>query len=162
MLTQRLFKRLYSKTIADYPVYPQVHQQLQPRPAIPKTKSPETKKALELLDSGKNFYATFELKQRPYHAALNDIIITMRMNDLKIGDVIELDRIREIGNESFVLKGNPYILPDYCTLKAVVVEHASAKEIERKHWKKSGLTKYVRNQTHHTILRLSEIKINKD
>lgn len=122
-------------------------------------KSKETSAALELLQNAKYHYAIVEIKNRPFHVAKNDVIVTNRMNDLKLGDVIELDRVREIGSESHVLKGNPFILPDYFSIKAVCIEHQVGKDITRRHRKTSGDDKYVTNQTHHTLLRISEMSI---
>lgn len=105
--------------------------------------------------------AIVEIKQRPFEVSVNDVIITMRMNDLKLGDVIVLDRVREISTEDYVLRGNPYIFPDFFTVKAVVVEHSVSAEIVRHHWKKRGHQPIHRNRTHHTVLRITDISINK-
>jgi ribosomal protein L21 len=127
----------------------------------PTEKSKETKEALEWFQKSKNFYVIAEIKGRPNHVALNDVVVTNKMNDLNLGDVISLDRIREIGSESGVLKGNPYVSPNYFRVTASVISHTLAKPITRKHSKKSGLSKYVTNQSHHTLLRINEISIKK-
>ncbi|KAI8812074.1 hypothetical protein BJ742DRAFT_794735 [Cladochytrium replicatum] len=121
----------------------------------------DTKKALSLIYHQPSYYAIVEIKQRPYHVHLNDVVITMRMNDCKLGDVLQLDRVREIGSMEYILQGNPYLHPDYIDIKAVVIEHPAAKEVVRQHWKKRGHDKIVRNRSHHTALRISEINIKK-
>jgi ribosomal protein L21 len=83
------------------------------------------------------------------------------MNDLNLGDVITLDRVREIGSEDYIIQGNPYVYPDFFTIKATVIEHPVGREIVRHHWKKRGyVTKHV-NRNHHTALRITDISINK-
>ncbi|KAI9352061.1 ribosomal protein L21-like protein, partial [Obelidium mucronatum] len=121
--------------------------------------SATTKDQLNIFRSQKSFSAIIELKQRPYFVALNDVIVTMRMNDLKLGDVITLDRVREIGSEEFILQGNPYVHPSYFTVKAVVIEHPVSEEIVRHHWKKRGHQPVHVNRNHHTALRVCEISI---
>ena len=131
--------------------------------SAPSAPSATTLETLRKLSAENNeLYATVELKNRPHQVAKNDIIITQRMNDLKLGDVVSFDRVREIGGKNWVLRGNPFILPEYFSIKGVCIEHNRAAPITRRHWKKSGDTKYVTNQSSHTMLRISEVKIKSD
>ncbi|KAI8917366.1 ribosomal protein L21-like protein [Entophlyctis helioformis] len=107
------------------------------------------------------YAAIVEIKNRPYHVAKNDVIVAPRMNDLRLGDVIELDRVREISSPDYVLQGNPYVDPRYFRIRASVVEHAKSKEIVRKHTKRSGDSKTVSNANSHTLLRICEMDIVK-
>lgn len=118
----------------------------------------ETRDALKSLDN-QDYYAILELYSRPFTVSKNDIIVANRMK-LNIGDEIEFERIREVGNEKFTLKGNPFI-GDYFTVKGVVLEHSQGKPITRKHTKRSGKSYSVTNQTAHTMLRIKDIKLNK-
>lgn len=63
------------------------------------------------------FYVTLELKNKPHQVSLNDIVVTERMNDLKLGDSLAFDRIREIGSKDWVVQGNPYVHPSFFTVK---------------------------------------------
>ncbi|KAL2917223.1 hypothetical protein HK105_203288 [Polyrhizophydium stewartii] len=123
--------------------------------------SKKTIEALDLLRSQTKFHAIVEIKNRPYHVSKNDIIVTPYMKDLALGEVIELDRVREIGSPDYVLQGNPYVHPSYFQIRATVIEHPRSAEIVRKHWKRSGDTKTVRNANYHTLLRVSHIDIAK-
>lgn len=113
-----------------------------------------------MLKAQDKYYAIVEIKGRPYYVTTSDVVITMRMNELQLGDVISLDRVRELGSEDYILKGNPYIKPDYFTVTATVIEHPVSKDITRIHHKRRGRDKTVVNKNHHTALRISEIKIN--
>ncbi|KAJ3098622.1 hypothetical protein HDU97_003887 [Phlyctochytrium planicorne] len=84
----------------------------------------------------------------------------MRMNDLNIGDIISLDRVREISTEDYILQGHPYVYPGYFNIKATVIEHPVSGEIVRHHWKKRGHQPIRVNRNHHTALRITEISIN--
>ena len=122
----------------------------------------ETQKTLAELQKTKELFATVEIKSKPFQVSKNDIIVTQRMGDLAIGDIIQLERVREIGSSAWILKGNPYVLPDYFDIKAVCIEHTEATPVTRKHWKKSGDTKFVTNQSHHTLLRISELRLKSE
>ncbi|KAK5672754.1 hypothetical protein QVD99_000254 [Batrachochytrium dendrobatidis] len=102
--------------------------------------STNTKEALTLMHNQTKFYAIVEIKNRPYHVAKNDVIIVPRMNDLQIGDVITLDRVREMGSPDYIMQGNPYLDPRYYTIQATAIEHTVGKAIERKHRKRSGIS----------------------
>ena len=126
------------------------------------TSTKVTKETLGRLATETSLFATVELKNRPYQVSKNDIIIAPRMNDLKLGDVISFDRVREVCSKDWMLRGNPFILPDYYSIKAVCIEHNRAAPITRKHWKKSGATKSVTNQSSHTLLRVCELSLKKE
>ncbi|TPX52553.1 hypothetical protein SeMB42_g01321 [Synchytrium endobioticum] len=119
-----------------------------------------TEQALDLIALQPSHFAIVEIKGRPYHVHVDDVIITMRMNEVKLGDVLILDRVREIGSAEYLLRGNPYVHPEYHTIKVVVVEHPIGKPIVRKHWKKRGHDKIVVNTNSHTALRVAGIEIN--
>ncbi|KAJ3168420.1 hypothetical protein HDU87_001151 [Geranomyces variabilis] len=121
--------------------------------------SATTLTALSLLRAQPSFYAIIELKARPYHIQTNDIVIAPRINDLALGDVIALDRVREIGSKDFILKGNPYVDPRYFAIKATVVEHVVSRETEVLFKKRSGRNRIIKNKSHHTALRVGEIEI---
>ncbi|KAI9355407.1 ribosomal protein L21-like protein, partial [Zopfochytrium polystomum] len=119
--------------------------------------SAETVGALAKLRAQTKTSAIVEIKGRPYSVTVNDVVVTMRMNDLHLGDVISLDRVREISTEDYFLRGNPYIYPDFFSIKAVVIEHPVSAEIVRHHWKRRGHQPVHRNRNHYTALRISEI-----
>ena len=89
------------------------------------------------------------------------MIVAQKIKDVKIGDVIALDRVREIGTPSFILQGNPFIDPQYFDIRATVVEHQIT-EFSNKHQQRSGHSKTKRGASHYTLLRISEMKIKKE
>lgn len=66
--------------------------------------------------------AILELHSRPYSVSLHSLITVPRMQ-LALGDVIAMDRIREVSNQGWVLQGAPYVHGGYFRVECVVVEH---------------------------------------
>ncbi|KAJ3130460.1 aconitate hydratase [Nowakowskiella sp. JEL0407] len=124
--------------------------------------SPEMKSALSLLRNQKDFYAIVEIHNRPYFVHVNDLIMTMRINQLSLGNILELDRVREIGSTDFILKGSPYIHPDIFQVKAIVTEHPVSSDIVRVKHMRRGRDRVSTNQNHYTALRITDISIKSD
>ncbi|RKP12895.1 ribosomal protein L21-like protein, partial [Piptocephalis cylindrospora] len=119
------------------------------------------KRALEHLRSQTRHYAVVELVGRPYLVTRNDIVILSRANDLRVGDTLRLDRIREVGSQDYTLKGSPLLDPSYCSVQATVIEHPSSSQItitkfkKRKNYHRRYLFKH-----RHTLLRISAINLS--
>ncbi|KAJ3055566.1 aconitate hydratase [Rhizophlyctis rosea] len=121
----------------------------------------QTTEALTHLRNSKSHWAIVELHSQPYYVHLHDTIVFHRMKQFQLGDIISLDRVREIGSEDYILQGRPYVDPSYFTIKCVVVEHAVAEETTNIFRKRNAKDKITRNHNHHTLLRVIEIGINK-
>jgi ribosomal protein L21 len=122
-----------------------------------------TQKTRDILSQLKatDYYAIVEIHSRPYHISKNDIIVVPRMK-LQLGDLIALDRIRELGTTSengFVMKGNPFIRPEFVRVDCCLIEHVQGKDITRRHWKRSGDDTFVTNRESYSLLRVSNIEI---
>ncbi|KAG0204869.1 hypothetical protein BGX31_003086 [Mortierella sp. GBA43] len=115
---------------------------------------------VNLLRSQNRYYAVAEIKNRPYLITKNDIIVLDRLSDVNLGDVIELNQIKELGSKDYAIKGHPYISPEYYTIKATVIEQPKGKIVEtikkkrRKHFKRRYHIKPL-----HTLLRVSELEV---
>ena len=105
----------------------------------------------------KNLYSILEVNSKPYLVAKGDLIIIDKQ--LKIGDRVKFDRIREVGNEDFKLVGNPYSVN--VDVYGTIMEH-----IERQHetfyQKRSGRSTRKVNKSMHSIVRISDITLNKE
>lgn len=44
-------------------------------------------------------YAIAEVNTKPYSVLLNDIIITKRLPGTRVGDILQLTRVRELGSK---------------------------------------------------------------
>jgi hypothetical protein len=87
------------------------------------TISQGTRDALRALSLEPRLEATVELKTRVYAVKENDILITKRIKDLALGDVIQMDRIYEVKSPQFLLQGSPLVAPEYISVEGVVIEH---------------------------------------
>ncbi|KAG0084977.1 hypothetical protein BGZ93_000918 [Podila epicladia] len=115
---------------------------------------------ISLLRNQLRYYAVAEIKNRPYLITKNDIIVLDRLKDVKLGDVIELNQIKELGSKDYSIQGQPYVSPEYFSIKATVIEQPKGKMIEtfkkkrRKHFQRRYQFKPL-----HTLLRVSELEV---
>ncbi|KAG0226635.1 hypothetical protein BGW41_004119 [Actinomortierella wolfii] len=116
--------------------------------------------SISLLRDQLRYYAVAEIKNRPYLITKNDIIVLDRLKDVKLGDVIELNQIRELGSKDYAIQGQPYVSSDYYSIKATVIEQPKGKMVEtfkkkrRKHFQRRYHFKPM-----HTLLRVCELEV---
>lgn len=121
-----------------------------------------TKESLSRLRSQLRYYAVVEIVGRPYLITKNDKVIVNRLRDVSIGDVLELNRVRELGSADYLIKGAPYVSEQFYTIKATVMEHTKSKMIQIvKKKRRKGYRRTLTHKQMHTILRISEVEINK-
>ena len=105
-------------------------------------------------------YAKVNIFNFPFTVSRQDRIVLNRLKDVKIGDVLRLDRIREIGSPSFTIKGHPWINPKYCNIEACVIENGRGAKVEAKKPKKrKGHQKNSTIKPLTTTLLIRDIKI---
>ncbi|KAF8983834.1 hypothetical protein BGZ46_009402 [Entomortierella lignicola] len=115
---------------------------------------------IKLLRDQIRYYAVAEIKNRPYLITKNDIIVLDRLKDVQLGDVIELNQIKELGSKDYAIQGKPYVSPEYYSIKATVIEQPKGKIVEtfkkkrRKHFQRRYHMKPL-----HTLLRVSELEV---
>ncbi|ORX49165.1 sphingosine-1-phosphate lyase [Hesseltinella vesiculosa] len=73
------------------------------------------------------YYAVAEIAGRPYLITQNDKVIVNRLNDVKVGDVLKLNRTREIGSKDYALVGEPFVQEGLYDIQATVIEHTKSK-----------------------------------
>ncbi|RUS22339.1 ribosomal protein L21-like protein [Endogone sp. FLAS-F59071] len=121
-----------------------------------------TKESLSRLRSQLRYYAVVDIVGRPYLITKNDMVIVNRLRDVSIGDVLELNRVRELGSADYLVKGAPYVSEQFYTIKATVIEHTKSKMIQIvKKKRRKGYRRTLTHKQTHTILRISEVEINK-
>lgn len=125
-----------------------------------------TKQTSESLSALRNsqspLYAIVEMKGRPYFVTAGDIIVAERMSELQLGDVISFDRIREIGNKDYALRGAPLVSPRFCSIRAVCTEHTKSGPTVIQKRRRKGQRPVVIHKDAVTMLRVSEIAIPDD
>lgn len=105
-------------------------------------------------------YAKVNIFNFPFTVARHDFIVMHRIKDVKVGDVLKLDRIRELGTADYTVKGRPWISPDLFEIEATVMEHGrGAKVIAKQPKQRKGHRRFVTNKPLTTTLRIRDIKI---
>jgi len=70
-------------------------------------------------------YAVTMVAGRKYLLAPRDLLTVLRLNDVTVGDILELDNIHKLGSREYTLRGAPRLSPDAvkitATLATVVV-----------------------------------------
>jgi large subunit ribosomal protein L21 len=121
-----------------------------------------TKQAANKIRDQLRFYAVAEIAGRPLLITKNDLVTVNRLRDVSVGDVLKLDKVRELGSKDYVLRGQPYVNEQLFNIQATVVEHTKSKMISIV--KKKRRKNYKRTISHkqtHTVLRISNVDVNK-
>ncbi|EPQ27124.1 uncharacterized protein PFL1_05405 [Pseudozyma flocculosa PF-1] len=63
-----------------------------------------TAEALELLRTQPNHYVVASITGRTFLLAASDLVTVPRLKDVEVGDVLELDRIHEVGSRDYTLR----------------------------------------------------------
>ncbi|KAI7886834.1 hypothetical protein K492DRAFT_203089 [Lichtheimia hyalospora FSU 10163] len=107
------------------------------------------------------YYAIAEIAGRPLLITKNDKVVVHRLKDVNVGDVIKLDRVRELGSKDYTIKGSPFVDEKYYDINATVIEHTKSKLIRivkkkrRKNYKRT-----IEHKQTHTVLRINNLDIN--
>ncbi|KAI9322453.1 ribosomal protein L21-like protein [Dichotomocladium elegans] len=107
------------------------------------------------------YYAIAEIAGRPLLITKNDKVIVNRLKDVKVGDVVKLDRVRELGSKDYAIKGRPYVDEKHFSISATVIEHTKSKLIRivkkkrRKNYKRT-----IEHKQTHTVLRINQVEVN--
>ncbi|KAG2227684.1 hypothetical protein INT45_004726 [Circinella minor] len=120
-----------------------------------------TKDLVTKLRNQLRYYAIAEIAGRPFLITKNDQVIVNRLKDVKVGDVLKLDRVRELGSKDYTIKGQPFVNEGFYDIKATVIEHPKSKLIQivkkkrRKNYKRT-----IEHKQTHTVLRISKVDVN--
>jgi len=111
--------------------------------------------ALTLIRSQPSQYAVTAVAGRKYLLAPRDLLTVPRLNDVAVGDVLELDNVHELGSREYTLRGAPHLSPDVVKITATVVEHTKG-QLERivKKKRRKGYKKTIQHKQTYTRLRI--------
>lgn len=83
-----------------------------------------------------------------------------RLKDVKVGDVLRLSDIHEIGSREYTVRGNPVIPSEHVRVEATVVEHTKGRmELIFKKKRRKGYERTVQHKQTYTRLRIGPIDI---
>lgn len=83
-----------------------------------------------------------------------------RLKDVRVGDVLALSEIHEVGSREYTMRGNPVIPPEKVKVEATVVEHTKGKmEVIFKKKRRKGYEKTITHKQTYTRLRIGSIEL---
>ena len=142
------------------PVMSLALRQLTTRALHTQSTVPTAPSPLSLIRSQPSQYVVASVAGRKYLLAPRDLLTVPRLNDVKVGDVLELSEIHEIGSREYTLRGNPTIPPEKVKVEATVVEHTKGKmEVIFKKKKRKGYQRTITHKQTYTRLRIGSIDV---
>ncbi|KAH7881784.1 ribosomal protein L21-like protein [Phlebopus sp. FC_14] len=119
-----------------------------------------TSAALNILRTQPSQYIIASVVGRKYILTPRDLLTVPHLKDVKVGDVLDLKDIHEIGSREYTLRGDPTIPPHHVKVQATVVEHTKGKmEVVVKKKRRKGYQKTIRNKHPYTRLRIGPIQL---
>lgn len=116
--------------------------------------------ALSLIRAQPSQYIIASLAGRKYLLTPRDLLTVPRLKDVKVGDVLKLSDIHEIGSRDYTLRGTPTIPAEQVRVQATVVEHTRGKmEVIFKKKRRKGYERTVYHKQTYTRLRIGPIDI---
>jgi large subunit ribosomal protein L21 len=116
--------------------------------------------ALQLIRSQPSQYVVATFAGKKYILAPRDVLTVPRLRDVKVGDVLLLDKIHELGSRDYTLRGDPVISPERIKVDATVIEHTKGSlETKFKKKRRKGYQKTIKNKHPYTRLRIGSIEI---
>ncbi|KAK7033005.1 Methyltransf-25 domain-containing protein [Favolaschia claudopus] len=125
---------------------------------------PSTSAALELIRSQPSRYIVATLGGRKHILTPRDLLTVPRIRDVKVGDVVALSAIHELGSREYTLRGNPTIPASTgVSVHATVVEHTKgAMEFILKKKRRKGYQKLIQHKQPFTRLRIGDIEFSSE
>ncbi|KAH9975828.1 ribosomal protein L21-like protein [Lactifluus volemus] len=120
-----------------------------------------TSHALSLIRSQPNQYVIACIAGHKYLLASKDLLTVPRLNDVRVGDVLSLSQIHEVGSREYILRGRPVIPTNQVSVEATVVEHTKGKmEHIFKKKRRKGYERTIPHKQTYTRLRIGPIHIS--
>jgi large subunit ribosomal protein L21 len=119
-----------------------------------------TTSAIDLIRSQPSQYVVASVAGRKYILTPRDLLTVPRLRDVKVGDVLHLDEIHELGSREYTIRGDPVIPPSHVKVEATVVEHTKGKmEFIFKKKRRKGYQKTKKHKQTYTRLRIGSIEV---
>jgi large subunit ribosomal protein L21 len=117
-----------------------------------------TADALAQLRLQPSHYVVASVAGKKYLLAPRDLLTVPRLRDVRVGDVLNLSSIHEVGSREYTLRGTPDIPAGTVQVSATVVEHTKgAMEFITKFKRRKGYKKVVMHKQPYTRLRIGPI-----
>ena len=118
-----------------------------------------TSAALNLIRSQPSQYVIASVVGRKYILTPRDVLTVPHLKDVRVGDILHLRDIHEIGSREYTLRGDPLLPRNHIKVEATVVEHTKGKmEVVFKKKRRKGYQKTIKNKHPYTRLRIGPIQ----
>ncbi|TEB36754.1 hypothetical protein FA13DRAFT_1787118 [Coprinellus micaceus] len=92
-------------------------------------------------------YVVASFVGKKYILTPRDLLTVPRLRDVRVGDVLALDAIHELGSRDYTLRGTPTIAPERVSVQATVVEHTKGSmEVKFKKKRRKGYQKTIKHK----------------
>jgi large subunit ribosomal protein L21 len=119
-----------------------------------------TTEALALIRSQPSHYVVAAVAGRKYLLAPRDLLTVPHLRDVRLGDVLRLADVHELGSREYTLRGQPLLPSDVVAVRATVVEHTKGSlETITKFKRRKGYKKVVRHKQPYTRLRIDDFEL---
>ncbi|KAI9440458.1 ribosomal protein L21-like protein [Lactarius indigo] len=119
-----------------------------------------TSRALDLIRSQPNQYVIASIAGKKYLLAPKDLLTVPRLTEVRVGDVLSLSQIHEVGSREYTLRGSPDIPTSHISVEATVVEHTKGKmEHIFKKKRRKGYERTIPHKQTYTRLRIGPIHV---
>ncbi|KAI0305981.1 ribosomal protein L21-like protein [Multifurca ochricompacta] len=120
-----------------------------------------TSNALALIRSQPNQYVITSIAGKKYLLSPKDLLTVPHLNDVRVGDVLSLSQVHEVGSREYTLRGSPFIPASHVSVEATVVEHTKGKmEHIFKKKRRKGYERTIPHKQTYTRLRIGPIHIS--
>lgn len=103
-----------------------------------------------------NTFFVITFKDRQYKVVQDDVVFVSRMNDVKVGDVVEVDQVNLVANKFFTLLGRPLVAT--AKVQLVVEEQTFAdKLIVLKKKRRKGYRRSINFEHAYTRLKVAKM-----
>ena len=121
---------------------------------------PTAASAISFVRSQPSQYVFATFAGRKYLLAPRDLLTVPRLKDVRVGDVLALSEIHEVGSREYTIRGNPIVPPENVKVEATVVEHTKGKmEVIFKKKRRKGYQKTIKHKQTYTRLRIGPIDL---
>jgi large subunit ribosomal protein L21 len=115
--------------------------------------------ALSLIRSQPSQYVIASVVGRKYILTPRDVLTVPHLKDVRVGDILHLRDIHEIGSREYTLRGDPLLPRNHLKVEATVIEHTKGKmEVVFKKKRRKGYQKTIKNKHPYTRLRIGPIQ----
>ncbi|KAF7316921.1 Methyltransf-25 domain-containing protein [Mycena chlorophos] len=120
--------------------------------------------ALELIRSQPSRYIIATLGGKRHILTPRDLLTVPRIREVKVGDLVALSAIHELGSREYTLRGDPVIPPETgVRVHATVVEHTKGSmEYTFKKKRRKGYQKLIQHKQPYTRLRIGDIEFGSE